>query len=330
MSGSYQGSENIPGAKGANSDAGGGGDQQTPTVEERAHRMGWRPLNEFRGDPAKWVDAAAFVARGEEQLPILSANLRKSEAAVARLEATVRASQAEQSAMAAQLAEARDAVMDIRGLLSTAETRSYQRAINDINARMDQAIEDGDKDAVKKARSDLAAVTTEMEKRAEKKADPDATKVPPAPQLKPDATAVAWINAEEQAWYRENPDAKGFADGLFDRMKKDPKTASLPMADKLERIRETTAKKFPEYFDGDALDLEPEPQPRQQSKVSTPRGQTQQTGKGRRFEDMPAESQAAFARVSKQIEASIKANSGRGKPLTKEQWAADYFGPEQE
>ena len=64
MSGSYQGSENIPGAKTVNPDAGGGGDQQTPTVEERAHRMGWRPLNEFRGDPAKWVDAAAFVARG--------------------------------------------------------------------------------------------------------------------------------------------------------------------------------------------------------------------------------------------------------------------------
>lgn len=327
MSGSYQGSENIPGAKAANSDAAGGGDQ-APTVEERANRMGWRPLNEFRGDPAKWVDAAAFVARGEEQLPILSANYRKSEAAVARLEATVRASQAEQNAMAAQLAEAREAVMDIRGMLSGAEARGYQRAINEANARMDQGIEDGDKDAVKKARADLAALTTEMEKRAEKKPD---DKAPPAPQLKPDATAVAWINDEEQAWYRENPDAKGFADGLFDRMKKDPKTASLPMADKLARIRETTAKKFPEYFDGDALDPEPDPPVRQQSKVSTPRGQTQQTsGKGRRFEDMPADSQAAYTRVAKQIESSIKANGGRGKPLTKVQWAADYFGPEQE
>jgi len=45
--------------------------------ETEAGEMGWRPQEEFKGDPTKWVDAKEFVERGEHILPILKANTSK-------------------------------------------------------------------------------------------------------------------------------------------------------------------------------------------------------------------------------------------------------------
>jgi len=48
-----------------------------PTIEERASHMGWKPQEEYKGDSENWTDAEAFVKKGEEELPILRANMRK-------------------------------------------------------------------------------------------------------------------------------------------------------------------------------------------------------------------------------------------------------------
>jgi len=38
--------------------------QLTP-IQEKAMAEGWRPKEEYQGDPEKWVDAAEFLRRGE-------------------------------------------------------------------------------------------------------------------------------------------------------------------------------------------------------------------------------------------------------------------------
>lgn len=48
--------------------------------EAEASKMGWVPQEKFRGDPQRWVDAKTFVARGEEVLPIVKAQLRETRA----------------------------------------------------------------------------------------------------------------------------------------------------------------------------------------------------------------------------------------------------------
>ena len=40
-------------------------------VESIARRWGWKPKEEFRGPPDRWTSAEDFVARGENELPIL-------------------------------------------------------------------------------------------------------------------------------------------------------------------------------------------------------------------------------------------------------------------
>jgi hypothetical protein len=48
--------------------------------EAEALKLGWVPKEKFRGNPERWVDAKAYVDRGNEVLPIVKAQLRKTEA----------------------------------------------------------------------------------------------------------------------------------------------------------------------------------------------------------------------------------------------------------
>ena len=47
------------------------------TLEQRARAMGWKPLAEYRGDPRRWTDAAEFIRKGEEELPVLRDQSRR-------------------------------------------------------------------------------------------------------------------------------------------------------------------------------------------------------------------------------------------------------------
>jgi hypothetical protein len=48
-------------------------------MEQKARDMGWRPLEEFKGQEDRWVDAETFVERGETIMPILKERLGKME-----------------------------------------------------------------------------------------------------------------------------------------------------------------------------------------------------------------------------------------------------------
>lgn len=58
--------------------------------EARAREMGWKPQEEFKGDPANWVDAAEYVRRGEEVLPLVKAENRRLQSETERLSNEIR------------------------------------------------------------------------------------------------------------------------------------------------------------------------------------------------------------------------------------------------
>lgn len=127
---------------------------QGPSVEDRAMAMGWTPKGQFKGDPERWVDAETFVKRGEEFLPFLKANNARLEKALERTRADL-----------ARLAEHHS---------RTAE-REYQRAYNDIQARLDAAAEAGDVQGVREATDELVQLSKDTEKggKAEGGVNPD-------------------------------------------------------------------------------------------------------------------------------------------------------------
>ncbi len=101
----------------------------TLSIEEQARKLGWHPLEEFKGDPERFTDAETFVKKGEEILPILQENKKKLESRVGHLEKVVK----EQVAF------------NERNLASQRET--MQAA---YDKELERIVADGDKEAFEK------------------------------------------------------------------------------------------------------------------------------------------------------------------------------------
>lgn len=56
-------------------EGGPGETQSAPDFETEARSQGWRPKEEFQGEPTKWVDAQTFVERGQNWIPHLKAEI---------------------------------------------------------------------------------------------------------------------------------------------------------------------------------------------------------------------------------------------------------------
>jgi hypothetical protein len=98
--------------------------EQVPdTFTEKAKSAGWRPLEEFEGDPEQWVDAKEFVKRA----PLYEKNHKLKK----------------------EVNELRTTLHEVKGHISKVSEAAYNKAVRDLMAQRDQAIDDGDRDQVK-------------------------------------------------------------------------------------------------------------------------------------------------------------------------------------
>lgn len=108
-------------------------DQEAPEgrdYEAEARQQGWKPVDEFDGDPAKHKSAEQFVKDGEEKLPlVLARNKHLNDA----LDAERR-----------RIKRLEKDFEDVRNLMSTMEKRAYDKAFADIQAEQEAAVETGD------------------------------------------------------------------------------------------------------------------------------------------------------------------------------------------
>jgi hypothetical protein len=132
---------------GADSDS--GVDEAQQQIEARARGMGWTPKDEFKGDPAKWRDAAEFVERGESLLPLVKAQNKRLEREVAELKQTTR---------------------ELGDYLTKTEQRAYDRAIADLKQQRKDAIAAGDGDAFDKAEDQIKVLERDVAAKAAKHA----------------------------------------------------------------------------------------------------------------------------------------------------------------
>lgn len=175
--------------------------EAAPDAEAKAVRLGWRPKDEFKGDPDKWVDAAEFIRRGEEEPALAKANYAKLEKALERANGKI-----------ASLESTHQKLVEH---LSTAEKRSYERAKREIEARLDQAAEAGDVEGVRAATRDITDLAREAA--APKVEAPKGANLPPEfeeweeanPWWKTDtvmtAAAVAVANELEAGGMKDGP-----------------------------------------------------------------------------------------------------------------------------
>lgn len=327
--------ENLPGA--SRQGEGDGGGQLDMSVEARAKRMGWQPATEFKGRSENHISAEEFVRRGEEHLPILRQNLRKSDETVARLTAVTDAQSQRIANMEAQLSQSTATVKEVRNMLLTADERAMKRARTELVTQRDTAIDEGDSAGAKSATAKLDALDEEVRTReAARKKEADAG----AQQQNsgPNPEANAWINSPDQRWYREIPGAKGWAEQTYEQTR--AANPTLTVSQLLTKVSEEApalfGHKYPDFFpkkDDEEGDGEPpkkgakkeeDDKPRGPSRVQQPRSPGgAQRGNGRGFDDMPDDAKQAYFSEAKKIEEHAKAK-GTKVTFTKEEFVKSY------
>lgn len=205
-----------------NTDAPEGADtaDQGPSTEDRARTMGWRPKEEFKGDEGRWIDAETFVKRGEDVLPILKANNRQMEKALASRDA--------------ELAKVKSTLERFAEHHNKTEQRAYERALKDLQGTIAQAASVGDVQAVLDATEELS------ELRAEAKAKP----APDAPQEHPDFTA--WKT--ENPWFGKDKAMTAATAALGEELVGEGYTGSALIKEVDKRLRT----EFPQKFENPA------------------------------------------------------------------------------
>lgn len=165
----------------AGDDTGGkGADEAQQQIEARARAMGWTEKAEFKGDPAKWRDAAEFVERGENLLPLVKAQNKRLEREVAELKQTTR---------------------ELGDYLSKTEQRAYDRALADLKQQRKEALAAGDGDAFEKADEQIKTVEREAAEKAAKRAEKKDNG--PDPVYAEWESRNAWLKDSELSEYAE-------------------------------------------------------------------------------------------------------------------------------
>jgi len=165
------------------------GEPQQRDYEAEARAHGWTSKEEFKGDPARWVDAETFAKRADEVMPFL---------------------QKQNKALKREIDDLKRNMKQFADFSSKAEERAYNRALADLQARHDEAVESGDKAAGRAILKELQDL-----KPAPK---PETGKEPEGDVLEQRREAFFdWLPANP--WYSEaNSPKKLYADMLADRL----------------------------------------------------------------------------------------------------------------
>ena len=191
-----------------------GGDQvveQTPqTIEDTARDQGWRPKEEFSGDPSKWVSAETFVAKGEliDRIESIGKKLKDSEK-------TIR-----------MLSEHHAKVKDVE----------FKRAVDFLKAQKKTAYETGDVDQIIEIDDKIAEVreTQKLQKQQEV--------INETPEEHP--AFKSWVS--ENKWYEKNGEMRSDAD-TFGAAYASNNTDKTP-SEVLEYVTKKIKKAYPEEF----------------------------------------------------------------------------------
>ena len=183
---------------------------KAPSTEEQARAMGWKPLEEYSGDPSKWVEANVFVARAP-LFEKIEQDKRKYQKQLDELNQTVK-----------QLAEHN----------KKTEEAAYKRALAELKAQQKAAIADGDTEKA----FDLQEQLDELKENRPKPV------VQPVQQQGVDPDFVQWVS--DNSWYEKDGDLRQAADRLGMLLA----TQGVPKEEIFKEVAETIKLRFPDKF----------------------------------------------------------------------------------
>ncbi len=193
-----------------------------PSMEDRARDMGWRPKEEFKGDESRWVDADTFVKKGEEILPIIKANAKKTEA--------------ERDALKTEMATLKKDVAEFRKYHTQTEKRAYERAIRDLEERQAEAVEANDLKSVREITKEIASLSQDV--RTDDTGDVYAT---------PDHAKAVSSWKSENLWFGSDAAMTGAANAIATELERQ----GVKGADQLVEVAKRIRAEFPHKFENE-------------------------------------------------------------------------------
>lgn len=157
-------------------------DQET---QDKAAAMGWIPPERYKGAPDKFVDADAYIERGETVLPIVKQQLAKERETTAELNRRLQA--VEKAAEAS-----RKALEEIELKNSVATQKAIEAAKKEVREELEAAMTAGDHKAAAELTGELAKLES----------------APPPPEkkeVKTEAPPKVEIDQEQKEWNEANP-----------------------------------------------------------------------------------------------------------------------------
>lgn len=209
-------------------------------TESRARAMGWVPQDEFRGPAEKWRSAEEFVARGENDLPILRERLRETTRKIADFEAR----------QERERSEYKDTIRRLERMSQTALLRQREQLAASYDEAMRQAAANADVAQYDQlGRDKHAAVRQFDEGLAQVVAPPEPARnpdQPAAPTLPADmqATITAW--AQRNDWFNRDTALRFVA--VDESRRIEMEMPGLTMEQNLAETAKRVRARFPERF----------------------------------------------------------------------------------
>jgi len=205
------------------------------TVESLAGELGWKPKDNFIGHGDDFVSAGEYIRRSKDIQDTMRNNLKSNKNKLSQVEKGLR-----------DLKRHSETVMK-------SEIRDLKKRVEDTQTARDEAIEEGDKDAVYKADKEMSELREEaqshiervMQSQEEDKGDD---------HLDPQQVSSFKSWTQANPWYNSpgsnagDKDMTSYADYLADS----PEYAGLPYDRKIQAVTEVVKQKFPDKFNGNA------------------------------------------------------------------------------
>jgi hypothetical protein len=251
----------------------------SPEIEARARAMGWRPQEEFNGDPNKWKPAADFVAKGENDLPVLRENLRRTTSTITDLQARFARQEQENKATVERLERMSEAAL--KRQKDTLEAQ-YQAAMRNAAAN-------GDVDAYDRLDAGRRQAVTEFDTQVAEVKRPVETQPQRgnAPSAEDTAKIEGWIN--RNPWYRSDMELNHAATAYSSFL-----TQQNPNMGLDENLKQTEAHMRKRYADKFGTVADP---------PAVEGGGTRMTAsasRGKGWNDLPSDARAQAAKLIKE------------------------------
>ena len=204
--------------------------------EVLARRMGWRPKEEYKGDPDKWVDATDFVQKSETDIRTIRRANQHMSRKIEKMESGIEQILAHQGRQ-----------------LDAAREESFRHAQQTLKRRYEEAVTEGDVVKAEKVWDARETLATQQvnESKSKPVQQPDGGKQGPSPEEQ--EMIAEWV--ESNRWYSED----AYLSEIAAKQENMLAARGVPLADRLTQTTAYIKKRFPDAFeteDGDGGDEE--------------------------------------------------------------------------